>query len=276
MPRRNPNRRRKQSRKIHSQEPSFDRADHYQQYNNFMYADGDVLAAACFSEDSIRRQLEYTIPPPQQINGDITPRWRTGYWYTYTHPVTREDVVVWISGGDLGFTHGYGYEYAGEEEHYRNEDYAIDAGLCDEESATCQDIRKSAELPLFGYREGYHDRILKDQAEDWWSLFGHDVPKQFILGAESTQKVEKEWNVAAYFAPYRTPKQESCPRSERQCRDGKESALRKSEESGNELSIGEVGGGIPRACRRRDGWECDFCGVECFCWTVEAGMTEIW
>lgn len=87
MPRRNPDRRRKQSRKTHSQKPSFDRAGHYQQYNNTMYADGDVLAAARFSEDSVRRQLGYTIPPPQQISGDITPRWRTGYWYTYTHPV---------------------------------------------------------------------------------------------------------------------------------------------------------------------------------------------
>ena len=241
-----------------------------------MDADGDVLAAARFSEDSIRRQLGYTIPPPQQISGDMTPRWRTGYWYTYTHPVTREDVVVWI-GGDQGFTHGYGYEYAGEEEHYRNGDYVIGAGVCDEESATChQNRQKSAELPLFGYREGYHDPILKDQTEDWWRLFGHDVPKQFILGAESTRMVDKEWNVAAYFAPYRTPKQESFPRSERGCRDGKEIALRKSEESGNELSTGEVGGGILRACRGRDDWVCDFCGVECFCWTVEAEMTEIW
>jgi hypothetical protein len=88
--------------------------------------------------------------------------------------------------------------------------------------------------------------------------------------------VDKEWNVAAYFAPYHTAKQESCPRSERECRDGKENALRKSEESGNELSTGEVGGGISRACRGRDDWKCDFCGVECFCWTVEPKMTEIW
>jgi hypothetical protein len=115
-----------------------------------MYADGDTLAAARFSEDSIRRQLGYTIPPTQQTSGDITPRWRTGYWYTYTHPVTREDVVVWISG-DQGFTHGYGYEYAGEEERYHNEDYAVGAGLCDEESATCRhETHKSAGLPSFG------------------------------------------------------------------------------------------------------------------------------
>jgi hypothetical protein len=242
-----------------------------------MYADGDVLAAARFSEDSIRRQLGYTILPPQQISGDMSPRWRTGYWYIYTHPVTREDVVVWISGGDQGFTHGYGYEYAGEEEHYRNEDYATGAGLCNEESTTYYpDTRKSAELPPFGYREGYHDPILKDQTEDWWRLFGHEVPKQFILGAESTQKVDKEWNVAAYFAPYRTPKQELCPRPGRECRDGKKHAVKKGEKSGNELPTGEIGGGIPRACRGRDNWECDFCGVECFCWTVESEMTEVW
>ncbi|KAH6860325.1 hypothetical protein B0T12DRAFT_393499 [Alternaria alternata] len=109
------------------------------------------------------------------------------------------------------------------------------------------DTRKSAGLPSFGYREGYHDPILKDQTEDWWKLFGHDVPKQFILGAESTRMVDKEWNVAAYFAPYRTPKQESCPRPERECRDGKNHAVKEGGESGNELSTGEIGGGIPRA-----------------------------
>ena len=189
---------------------------------------------------------------------------------------SREDVVVWV-GGDQGFTHGYGYEYAGEEEHCHNEDYAIGAGLCDEASSTChQDTRKSAGLPSFGYREGYHDPILKDQTEDWWKLFGHDVPKQFILGAESTRMVDKEWNVAAYFAPYRTPKQESCPRPERECRDGKNHAVKEGGESGNELSTGEIGGGIPRVCRGRDDWELLWSRVECFCWTVESKMTELW
>ena len=65
-------------------------------------------------------------------------------------------------------------------------------------------------------------------------------------------------------------------RPERECRDGKNHAVKEGGESGNELSTGEIGGGIPRVCRGRDDWECDFCGVECFCWTVESKMTELW
>jgi hypothetical protein len=160
--------------------------------------------------------------------------------------------------------------------------------------------------PSFKYVEGYHDPILKDQTEDWWRLFGHDVPVQFILApirltgheekredhggdedrqsiacypsphttrAQQTKEGNREWDTAAYFAPYRSPKIKVGTGFENEGCGGKEI-----EQGGGEKEDGckdcivaeEAVDEVERRCRGRDEWDCDFCGLECFCWTVGA------
>jgi hypothetical protein len=298
MPRRNPNRRRKSSRKTRAQSHddwNENQAACYErpQYSNRTYADGDVIAAVRFSEDSICRQLGYErpAPPPQ---ADLRPWCQAGCWYTCTHPFTLKDVVVWFDG-----------VYWNEEEYYGG-----DGG-----SAYDHDVREfsssSSSPPLFTYREGYHDPMLKDQAEDWWRLFGHNVPRQFILATGKALKTENtscedehreevtlagqygwrnaeaelmkemggEWDVAAYFAPYRMPETESCPGCVSTADDGKGGVEDKGEESGGctyEIAAGKAVDAVEQICKGKDDWECDFCGIECFCWTVEADATEVW
>jgi hypothetical protein len=219
---------------------------------------------------------------------------QTGCWYTYTHPVTFEDIVVWVD-------RRYGSGFAGEEAHYDG----------DKESAYNQDTQKSSSPLRYEYREGYHDSILENQTEDWWRLFGHDVPVQFILAlveapeakverfghegreedsvvdqfspqfiqSESRGKMEGEWHAAANFAPYRTPEMEPCSGVETTRCDGSESEQSRREEAeGDVVGIvtGEFVDRIVRTCRERDDWECDFCGVECFFWTVKADATKAW
>ena len=140
--------------------------------------------------------------------------------------------------------------------------------------------------PLYQYVEGYHDPILKDLAEDWWRLFGHDVPKQFILapmtvkkpdaGSEPKKAEEKdgEWNAAAYFGPCRASDTEPGRGSERaygeeeaKGEDKREDREHRADKSTTRAPIE----GRKRECRGRDDWECDFCGPECFCWTVKEG-----
>ena len=139
--------------------------------------------------------------------------------------------------------------------------------------------------------EGYHDPILKDLAPDWWRLFGHDVPKQFILSPKSVEgpdagsepgKAEQkekdgEWDAAAYFGLYRASDIEACPWSERAYGEeetkGKD-RREKGEDSVNGSTTKKPTEGSKRECRGRDDWECDFCGPECFCWTVRKETME--
>jgi hypothetical protein len=179
----------------------------------------------------------------------------------------------------------------------------VDSG--EEQYAYVRDNEHLDTPPLYAYEEGYHDPILKDQTEDWWRLFGHDVPAEFILEPKKVPKTEIEnagdagkkedgvgseyrswyshsertteaggqWDVAAYFTPYHTPATESCPKTASMSFDSKESA----EEDGTERNeckdmIATTGAvdRVVRTCRGRDDWDCDFCGLECFCWTVKA------
>jgi hypothetical protein len=210
------------------------------------------------------------------------------------HPITFEDIVVWVD-------RRYGSGYAGEEAHYDGE----------KESAYNQDTQNSSSPPRYEYREGYHDPVLENQTEDWWRLFGHDVPVQFILApvaaseakverfgdegreedsamghfsppyiqSQSRRNMEGEWNAAAYFAPNRTPEMGTCSGVETTRCNGPESEQSRREEAkgdGVRIETGEVVDRIVRTCRERDDWECDFCGVECFFWTVKADATKAW
>jgi len=148
----------------------------------------------------------------------------------------------------------------------------------------CFPSEDNASPPRYRYVEGYHDPILKGLAPDWWRLFGHDVPKQFILspkkveepdaGSEPRKVEEKdaEWDAAAYFGPFRACATESCPWSEKAY--GEEEAKGKDRrEEGvdgvNSTTTKKSTEGSERECRGRDDWDCDFCGLECFCWTVK-------
>jgi hypothetical protein len=112
----------------------------------------------------------------------------------------------------------------------------------------------SEEEEVRGYIEGYHDPKLEHQTSDWWRLFGATTGELYVLdgarkpelgdevGAEASspyQQEEVEWSVTRYFAPYRTPEQMV------------------------------EGQGEVKECKNRDDWDCDFCGSECFCWTVD-------
>ena len=225
-----------------------------------------------FSEESIQRQLGYMVPLPQPA----------GYLYTHTHPVTGEEVAVWY---DEQYTHveedySYGRKHEdGCERFYHQGDCYVRPG----HDLPPVDVSLP---PLYQYVEGYHDPILKDLAEDWWRLFGHDVPKQFILapmtvkkpdaGSEPKKAEEKdgEWNAAAYFGPCRASDTEPGRGSERaygeeeaKGEDKREDREHRADKSTTRAPIE----GRKRECRGRDDWECDFCGPECFCWTVKEG-----
>ncbi|KAH6858921.1 hypothetical protein BKA58DRAFT_449278 [Alternaria rosae] len=205
-----------------------------------------------------------------------------GYWYTYTHPVTREDVVVWYDGRYADTGEEY-YLYGGG-----------GGGNYHEES------QQRFSPPLYRYIEGYHDPILEDQTDHWWRLFGHDVPAQFILAPiktpghgevneddgqaeEATRLVEGggsegKWDAAAYFGPYRMLFREPSRGLERAYGEENGNGKDRREEGGN-CADGSTTRGPIDSCKRehrgRADWECDFCGMECFCWTVDVKVTEV-
>jgi hypothetical protein len=236
-------------------------------------------------------------------------RWQaeTGWWYMCSHPAMCGDVSVWVNG------HAYaGDEYFSYNEHMDYDDQEQTGSLVpspeEREVTTYYQQPRRLALPLpWKYVEGYHDPVLKDQTEDWWRLFGHDIPVQFILqsakgpepaGAHSEEegvsnvglqyrcreptdgKKKDEWNVAAYFAPYRTPEMEACRIVKRANVYVFGDGNGKNGEEGSENDVqstvtGKPIDGFERRCRGRDDWDCDFCGLECFCWTVKAGGTEV-
>ena len=192
---------------------------------------------------------------------------------------------MWFDGRytDVGGDYLYGPKHDGGGREYLSRG---DGYVHDDVNVSCGD---GASPPLYQYFEGYHDPILKDQADDWWRLFGQDVPAQFILaptsvkgsGADSepmkADKRDEEWDVTAYFGTYRASVTEPCRGFERAY----------AEENGNGKDRWEEGkacadsigkkdpiDGYKRECRGRDDWECDFCGMECFCWTVNVKAKE--
>jgi hypothetical protein len=282
MPKRNPNRRRKSSRRPHTHDTlsathcpdaSFGPQGYGQLYDGY----GDIPG---FSEDSIQRQLGYMIPVP----------------------------LLWVNGhtyaGDEYFTCSDHMDYDGHEQ-----TGSLIPGPDEREVTTYyQQPGRLALPPLWKYVEGYHDPILEDQTEDWWRLFGHDIPVQFILQSakgpepavgyseedgqsdvslqfrcqEPTEAEGKDgsWNVAAYFAPYRTPEMEACSTVKRASVGVYGYGNGKNGEEGSENDVqstvtGEPIDGFDLRYRGRDDWDCDFCGLECFCWTVEASGTEV-
>ena len=313
MTKRSPNRRRKSSRKpsprsnaseMLYQDATFNQAGHQQdrQYSGMLYANGSMPA---FSEDSIQRQLGgYMVLPPTFSPAQAN-MWQPGYWYPYTHAATGEEVAEWYDDqyARADEEHSYGRKHRNGCErfshqgdcHIRHDNYLFGRkhengcerfyhqGACIVQHE-CFSSEDNASPPRYRYVEGYHDPILKDLAPDWWRLFGHDVPKQFILSSTSVEgqdassepkKAEEkdgEWDAAAYFGPCRASDTEPGRGSVRA--DGEESAKRRDgrEDRENRAEVSTTKKsteGSKRECRGRDDWECDFCGPECFCWTVK-------
>jgi hypothetical protein len=139
-----------------------------------------------------------------------------------------------------------------------------------------------------GYIEGYHHPQIEHQTRDWWRLFGDTTGEVYVLdwvkairdkeaekmgrvgeeerylapgemsvGAqralqameEESGEVEEEWSPKKYFAPYRTPEVEA-------------REVEREEEALGDRVVAWV---METESRGRDDWECQFCGVECFC-----------
>ena len=314
MTKRSPNRRRKSSRKpsprshaseLQYQDAAYNQAGHQQdrQCNGMLYA-SELMPA--FSEDSIQRQLGgYMVLPPTFAPAQAN-MWQPGCWYPYTHPATGEEVAEWYDARYVDVEGDYSYGRKQEDGcerfyhqgdcHVRHDDYLFGRkheNGCERfyHQGDCI-VRPGHDLPpldtsvppLFQYVEGYHDPILKGLAPDWWRLFGHDVPKQFILSPTSvdepdmgsaprrSEEKDGEWDAAAYFGPCRASDTEPGRGSVRA--DGEESAKRRDgrEDRENRAEVSTTKKsteGSKRECRGRDDWECDFCGPECFCWTVK-------
>jgi hypothetical protein len=144
-----------------------------------------------------------------------------------------------------------------------------------------------------GYIEGYHHPQIEHQTRDWWRLFGDTTGELYVLdwvkamrdeeaermgrvgeeegylapGKMSVEaqralqaamtrhmegesgEVEEEWSPEKYFAPYRTPEMED----------------REVEREEEDLGDRVVAWVMETECRGRDDWECQFCGMDCFC-----------
>ena len=90
--------------------------------------------------------------------------------------------------------------------------------------------------------------------------------------SRKAEERDGEWDAAAYFGPYRASDAEPSRGSERaygeEGADGKDKREDR-ENCADRSTIGAPIEGRKRECRGRDDWECDFCGPECFCWTVK-------
>ena len=171
MAKRNPNRRRKSPRKSSAQNTIPDMHYHDTAHAQAGYQPYNMPG---FSEESIQRQLGYMVPLPQPA----------GYLYTHTHPVTGEEVAVWY---DEQYTH-VEEDYSYGRKHEDGCERFCHQGDCYVRPGHDSPPVDVSLPPLYQYVEGYHDPILKDLAEDWWRLFGHDVPKQFILAPTTVEK----------------------------------------------------------------------------------------
>jgi hypothetical protein len=154
-----------------------------------------------------------------------------------------------------------------------------------------------------GYVEGYFDPVLMYQTDNWWRSFRACAGEKCVPDAGKTsglyqpdeeggdngkegfrKEMGEEWNAARYFAP----SQPSCTGSAEPwfgCEKRREQEPRAADgifeiqvlmDQG--LDIAELRSGEKRKqeCKGRDDWECDFCGLECFCWTVAASVSEAW
>lgn len=299
MTKRNPNRRRKSPRKpspqsnapeMLYQEAAYNQAGHQQgrQHNGMLYASESMSA---FSEDSIQRQLGgYMVLPPTFAPAQAN-MWQPGCWYPYTHPTTGEEAAEWYDARyvDVEEDYSYGRKHENGCERFYHQGDCYVRHHCYAHHYDDSSTEDASMPPLYQYVEGYHDPILKDLAPDWWRLFGHDVPKQFILssisvddpdaGSEPRKAEERdgEWDAAAYFGPYRASDTEACRGSERACGENEAKGKDRREEGEdcvNSTTTQKPTEGSKRECRGRDDWECDFCGPECFCWTVKGEVME--
>jgi hypothetical protein len=143
--------------------------------------------------------------------------------------------------------------------------------------------------PGKGYIEGYHDPELELMTSDWWRLFGATTREMLVLNrvnAEMAAQVEAthqsevregcetgeqkdEWSAARYFAPYRGSEEEACTGCEAERMERVDRPLEilncaMARRSSEQVKMAM----LMKECKGRDDWECDFCGVECFCWTV--------
>ena len=224
------------------------------------------------------------LPPTLPLGHANT--WQPGCWYPYTHPTTGEEAAEWYDARyvDVEEDYSYGRKHEDGCERFYHQ------GDCYVRHDTDWSPAHTMLPPRYRYVEGYHDPILKDLAPDWWRLFGHDVPKQFILSSttvegpdagsepKSAEEKDGEWNAAAYFGPFHACATESCPWSEKAT--GEEEAKGKNRREEGEDCVNIITTKKPtedckRECRGRDDWECDFCGPECFCWTVKEKAMKI-
>jgi hypothetical protein len=143
--------------------------------------------------------------------------------------------------------------------------------------------------PVRGYIEGYHEPKLKLMTRDWWRLFGATTGEMLVLNsvkaeraaqAEATHQSEareggemgeekEEWSAAKYFAPYRGSGEEACAGCEAERMERADRPLEISNCALAGRASEQVKMAVPvKECKGRDDWECDYCGVECFCCTV--------
>ena len=90
--------------------------------------------------------------------------------------------------------------------------------------------------------------------------------------SRKAEERDGEWDAAAYFGPYRASDIEPCRGSEGVGREEEAKGKDKRDEGEdgvNNTTKKKPIEGYKRECRGRDDWECDFCGPECFCWTVK-------
>jgi hypothetical protein len=116
-----------------------------------------------------------------------------------------------------------------------------------------------SEEEVRGYIEGYHDPKLEHQTSEWWRLFGATTGEMYVLDEvkEARAAQKEEWSAERYFGPYR-------PQQGKVCAGCVEEPEKR--KGGYALYRGEVV--VEKEHKSRDDWDCDFCGSECFCWTV--------
>jgi hypothetical protein len=256
-----------------------------------------------FSEESIQRQLGIPVPDihdqPTYVNsqGNAIPWWEFAYGDTYHRPdnetyvylerferadaTTRYEMEANLSAHyPENFTPAEQYTYGSGPVYYPS---TLEmAGEYEAEVATYYSPRQQhvalhptvevggttyysshqhpepspEEEEVSGYIEGYHHPQIEHQTRDWWKLFGDTTGEVYVLDwvkAERAALAEpeaesgmEEWTPERYFAPYRGEEEEIC-------------------EVEREQEARVVAWLEQTECRGRDDWECQFCGLECFC-----------
>jgi hypothetical protein len=254
-----------------------------------------------FSEESIQRQLGIPVMPEHANlsalhSEDIAP----ADWYTYAggpayYPSTLEQPEYVAEVGHHGATY-----YSPGREHFAlhpETPEVVEVGGTTYYSPHQRNldllVPEEEEEEFRGYIEGYHHPQIEHQTRDWWALFGDTTGEMYVLdwvkvmrdeeaermgsggeeegylapgkmsvGAQralqaamtrhmegESGEVEEEWSPEKYFAPYRTPEVEACE-------------VEREEEALGDRVVAWV---METESRGRDDWECQFCGVECFC-----------